>query len=102
MEELEGTSEGLLKVASKRDQVAQGLAQASFANLQGWRFHILSGQAVPVCEIIGFLSHTSKKRPNSQLFSFIYNYVFDYFFPALMKKGNVADNCNHDMIRVNS
>lgn len=79
MEKLEGTSEGLLKVASKCDHVAQGLAQASFANLQGWRFHILSGQAVPVCEIIGLLSHTSKKCSNFQLFSFIYNYVFDFF-----------------------
>lgn len=45
---LEDTSESLFKVASKCDQVAQGLAQASFLNLQGWRCHVFSGQPVPV------------------------------------------------------
>lgn len=53
--ELEGTSEGLQRPASKCDQVAQALAQARFLNLQGWSFHILSGQPVPEHELIGIL-----------------------------------------------
>jgi len=99
VEQLEGTSKGLLKAASKWDQVAQGLAQASFVNLQGWRFHILSEQPVPVHELIASLPHTLKENSNFQSFSFIYNYAF-YNFLALLKKENEkdSDKCNHDTI----
>lgn len=96
---LEGTSEGLIKAASKCDQVAQGLAQASFLNLQGWRLHILSGQPVSVHELIGILPHILKKNFNFQLFSLIYNYVF-YNFLALLNKENEkdADKSDQDTI----
>lgn len=79
---LESTSESLLKATSKCDQVAQGLAQASLSNLQGWRFHILSGQPVPVHELTAVLTHSLKNSDFSFL-PCISKYVF-YNFLALL------------------
>lgn len=56
--ELEGTSEGLQRPASKYDQVTQGLAQARFSELQDWSFHILSGQPAPDRDLIGILPYS--------------------------------------------
>lgn len=65
-----------LKAASRRDQDAP-----SFLHLQERRFHILTGQPVPVHQLIGISPHTS----HFQLSSFIYNLVF-HNFPALGKR----------------
>lgn len=34
--------------ASKLDEVTQGLVQSGFENVQGWRFHHISGQPCPM------------------------------------------------------
>lgn len=101
MEKLDGTSEGLLKVASRCDWVAQGLVQASFANLQVWRLHVLSRQAIPVHEIIDFLPHILKKHSNNQLLLFTYKPV-SALFSSLTEKRNERDayNSNHDTMSV--
>lgn len=99
MEKLDGTFEGLLKVASKCDWVAQGLVQASFARLV-WRLHILSGKDIPVHEIIGFLPHTLKKHSNNQLLHFTYKPVSAFFSSLTEKEMRDADNSNHDTMSV--